>query len=47
MEWSEFYDWWGENNHTTTTLNFSFNAGGFDTSDNIQIELKSFILTLP
>ncbi len=32
----------GENNHTTTTLNFSFNAGGSDTSDNIQIELKSF-----
>ena len=32
----------GENNHTTTTLNFSFNAGGSDNSDNIQIELKSF-----
>ena len=32
----------GENNHATTTLNFSFNAGGSDTSDNIQIELKSF-----
>ena len=32
----------GENNHTTTTLNFSFNAGGSGTSDNIQIELKSF-----
>ena len=30
----------GENNHTTTTLNFSFNAGGSDTSDNIQIELN-------
>ena len=32
----------GENNHTTTVLNFSFNAGGSETSDNIQIELKSF-----
>ncbi len=32
----------GENNHTTTTLNFAFNAGGSDTSDMIQIELKSF-----
>ena len=32
----------GENNHTTTTLNFAFNAGGADTSDTIQIELKSF-----
>ena len=32
----------GENDHTTTTLNFSFNAGGSDTSDTIQIELKSF-----
>ena len=32
----------GENNHTTTTLNFSFNAGGTDASDTIEIELKSF-----
>ena len=32
----------GENNHTTTTLNFAFNAGGADTSDTVQIELKSF-----
>ena len=32
----------GENNHTTTTLNFSFNAGGTDATDTIEIELKSF-----
>lgn len=32
----------GENNHTTTTLSFAFNAGGADTSDTVQIELKSF-----
>ena len=27
----------GENNHTTTTLNFSFNAGGSDTSDTFKL----------
>lgn len=32
----------GENDHTTTTLTFSFNAGGSEASDNIQIDLKSF-----
>lgn len=32
----------GENNETTTALNFTVNAGGSDPSDNLQMTFKSF-----
>jgi len=32
----------GENDHTTTLLNFVVNAGGSDATDNFQMNLKSF-----
>ena len=32
----------GQNNHTTTALNFSINVGGTDSGDNFQMTFKSF-----